>query len=69
LDASYFNVTKVYLPQHMILNVVLSVIMTILALIIVGDALIKWTALIKDKKALENQKIRHKEILRDIAAK
>jgi carbon starvation protein len=69
LDASYFNVTKVYLPQHMILNVVLSVVMTILALIIVGDALIKWTALIKDKKALENQKIRHKEILRDIAAK
>ncbi|AFM43359.1 carbon starvation protein, predicted membrane protein [Desulfosporosinus acidiphilus SJ4] len=69
LDASYFNVTKVYLPQHMTLNVILSVIMAILALIIVADAFVKWTALIRDKQTLEIQKARHKEILKDLAAK
>ncbi|KLU62467.1 carbon starvation protein A [Peptococcaceae bacterium CEB3] len=69
LDASYFNVTKVYLPQHMILNTVLSVIMTVLALVIVVDAVIKWSGLLRDRKTLQAQKVRHQAMVRELAAK
>lgn len=69
LVASYYNVTLVYLPQHMTLNVILSITMAVLALVIVVDALLKWSRLIADKKRLENQRIRHEAIVQELTAK
>ncbi len=69
LDASYFNVTKVYIPQHMYLNVALSVIMAVLAVIIVVDSSFKWSKLIADGKGRQKQRVAHEAIVRDLAAK
>lgn len=69
LDASYFNVTKVYLPQSMFLNVVLSVVMAMLSLVIVLDSAIKWSKLIADKKGLEQQKAKHQAMVVELTAK
>ncbi|MHB1404625.1 MAG: carbon starvation CstA family protein [Desulfitobacteriaceae bacterium] len=69
LTASYYNVTLVYLPKHMTLNVVLSLTMALLSVIIVVDSAIKWSRLIADKKALARQRTEHKALVQELIAK
>ncbi len=69
LYASYFNVTKVYIPQNKILNVVLSVIMASMCFIIIIDSVVKWTRILKDKKGLAQRKSEHNQLVQQLAAK
>lgn len=69
LFASYFNLTKVYIPKGMILNVTLSIIMAVLSVIIVVDASIKWKKIIADKKGLLEKQAEHNKIVNELAAK
>ena len=69
LYASYFNVTKVYIPQGKILNVVISIIMAAMCLIIITDSVIKWSKLIKDKKGMQDRKLEHDQLVEQLAAK
>ncbi|HWJ03730.1 MAG TPA: carbon starvation protein A, partial [Verrucomicrobiae bacterium] len=69
LYGSYFNVTKVYIPQNKILNVILSVIMAAMCLIIITDSVIKWSKIIKDKKGLAERKQEHDQLVQELAAK
>lgn len=69
LDASWFNITHVYLPKGMYLNVVLSVIMAVLSLVIVVDSTVKWAKLLANKQDLEQRKVHHAEVVRELTAK
>jgi carbon starvation protein len=69
LFASYFNVTKVYIPQHKDLNVFISIVMAAMCLIIVSDSVIKWSKLIKNKKGLLERKVEHDQLVQELAAK
>jgi carbon starvation protein len=69
LVASYYNLTHVYIPKGLSLNIALSVIMAALALIIVFDAMIKWRKIIADKKGMKEMQLEHEKIVRELAAK
>ncbi|WP_425804932.1 carbon starvation protein A [Desulfitobacterium sp. Sab5] len=69
LDASYFNVTKVYIPKAMWTNVFISVLLAVLCLLIVFDAARKWAKIIQDKKGMAAKRIEHEKIVSDLAAK
>lgn len=69
LDASYFNVTKVYIPKAMWTNVFISVLLAVLCLLIIFDSARKWTKIIQDKKGMAARRIEHEKIVNDLAAK
>lgn len=69
LNASYFNLTHVYIPKAMWTNVFISILLAVLCLLIVFDAARKWYMIIQDKKGMEATRIEHEKVVRDLAAK
>ena len=69
LVASYYNLTHVYIPKGLSVNIALSVIMAALSLIIVFDAMIKWRKIIANKKVMKEMQVEHEKIVRELAAK
>jgi carbon starvation protein len=69
LDASYFNLTHVYIPKAMWTNVFISILLAVLCLLIVFDAARKWYIIIQDKKGMEAKRVEHEKVVRDLAAK
>ncbi|MEL1136660.1 carbon starvation protein A [Desulfitobacterium sp. THU1] len=69
LVASYFNLTHVYIPKGMTLNIIISVVLAGLCIVIVADAMIKWRKIIADKKAMKEQRIVHENLVNRLAAK
>lgn len=69
LVASYFNVTAVYIPKGMAVDVFVSLLLAALSLMIVFDALRKWIGIINDTKGMEQTRQEHEQLVKSIAAK
>ncbi|AHF06087.1 carbon starvation CstA family protein [Desulfitobacterium metallireducens] len=69
LDASYFNLTHVYIPKAMWTNVFISVLLAVLCLLIVFDAARKWITIIKDQKGMNERRLEHEKVVQELAAK
>lgn len=69
LYASYFNLTQVYIPKGMTVNISISVLLAALCLLIVVDAMIKWKKILADKKGLQEKRVEHDKIVSELVAK
>lgn len=69
LDASYFNLSHVYIPKAMWSNVFISILLAVLSLLIVFDAGRKWIMIIQDKKGMSERRVEHEKVVQELAAK
>lgn len=69
LYASYFNLTMVYIPKGLYVNIFISLLLAVLCLVIVFDATHKWLKIIADKKGMNERRLEHEKVVSDLAAK